>query len=70
MVILCDYNMIKETTMCEILKKAYSEPPINSRTCYNHAHPIVYPIEYEEYPCGLQKISRSDLKLIKNNTTK
>ena len=62
--------MIKETMMFEILKKAYSEPSIPSRPCYNHTHPQVYPIEYEEYPCGLQKISRSDLKLIKNNTTK
>jgi hypothetical protein len=57
--------------MCEIPKKTYGEPPINTRTCYNHARPLVYPIEYEECPgCGLQKIIRSDLELIKNNTAK
>lgn len=63
--------MIKETMMYKSLKKAYSEPPINSRTCYNHAQPLVYPIEYEECPgCGLQKKIRTDLELIKNNTAK
>jgi len=55
--------MIKESMMCEILKKAYSKPPINSKTCYNHIHPLVYPIEYDECPgCGLQKIITSDFK--------
>ena len=62
MVILCDSNMIKETMMCDILKRAYSEPPINSRTCYNHVHPLVYPIEYDACPaCAYKKITRVKL---------
>jgi hypothetical protein len=66
--------MIKETMMCEILKKAYGEPPINAKTCYNHVHPLVYPIEYDECPgCSLQKIIKSDLKskmTLQNEITK
>jgi len=63
--------MINENMMCEIPKNAYSESSINSRTCYNHNHPLVYPIEYDECPaCGLKKIIKTDLELVKNHTAK
>ena len=48
--------------MVEIIKKAHSTPQINSMTCYNHVHPLVYPIEYEECPgCGYERITRITL---------
>lgn len=54
--------MIQDMLMCEIIKKAYGEVPINSKTCYNHIHPLVYPIEYAECPgCGFEKITRVTL---------
>jgi len=41
--------------MCEILKKAQGEIPLNSRTCYNHTSPLVFPMEYNECPgCGIE----------------
>jgi hypothetical protein len=55
-------RMLQDMIMCEIIKKAQGEIPINSRTCYNHAHPLVYPIEYNECPgCGFEKITRVTL---------
>jgi hypothetical protein len=54
--------MIQDIMMCEILKRAYGEPTVNSRTYYNHIHPLVYPIEYGKCPgCGFEKITRVTL---------
>jgi predicted RNA-binding Zn-ribbon protein involved in translation (DUF1610 family) len=53
---------IQDRIMVETLKKAYSAPPINSTTCFNHLHPLVYPVEYDECPgCGSEKITRITL---------
>ncbi|MCI4433640.1 MAG: hypothetical protein JHC41_08620 [Nitrosopumilus sp.] len=53
---------IQDMIMVEIIKKAHSTPQINSMTCYNHVHPLVYPIEYEECPgCGYERITRITL---------
>jgi hypothetical protein len=56
--------MIQDMLMCEIIKQAYSIPQINSKTCYNHKHPLVYPIEYDKCPgCGFEKITRVSLSM-------
>lgn len=57
-----DGMMIQDMLMMEIMKKAYSVPPLNSKTCHNHQHALVYPIEYAECPgCGSEKITRVTL---------
>lgn len=54
--------MIQDMLMCKIIKKTYCAPGINSRTCYNHQHPVVFPIEYEHRPaCGSERITRITL---------
>ena len=57
-----DSMTVQDMLMVEIIKKAYSVPPINSRICHNHLNPLVYPIEYGECPgCGMEKITRVTL---------
>jgi len=48
--------------MREILLKEHGKIPINYSLCYNHDHPMTYPIEYEECPaCGIERITRVTL---------
>jgi len=50
--------------MSQTILKEHGKIPLNSRQCYNHAHPVTYPIEYDECPaCGSEKITRITLEM-------